>query len=198
MHERAHRILPTLALLALSIAASACTKPEGQTSGTAPSASASAAATPSATASTIAVAAADAAPSAEPAASASASAAPAASGSANAAASGSPSAASSGPNPLAAANAACGTKPLPDCPLQAWMKSNTNPAIASSDFPALATALDKTATFAPPGYTNWVSIAKDGAKAARASDMTATKASCRTCHDQYKTKYKADLRGRKI
>ncbi|MEA2746420.1 MAG: hypothetical protein QOI41_563, partial [Myxococcales bacterium] len=94
--------------------------------------------------------------------------------------------------------AACGTKPLPDCPLQAWMKANTNPAIASQDFPGLATALDKTATFAPAGYTNWASIAKDGAKAARASDMTATKASCRTCHDQYKEKYKKELRGRKI
>jgi hypothetical protein len=98
----------------------------------------------------------------------------------------------------AATAPACGTKPLPDCPLQAWMKANTNPAIASQDFPGLATALDKAATFAPAGYTNWASIAKDGAKAARASDMTATKASCRTCHDQYKEKYKKELRGRKI
>jgi len=78
------------------------------------------------------------------------------------------------------------------------MKTNTNPAIASQDFPGLATALDKVATFAPAGYPNWASIAKDGAKAARASDMTATKASCRTCHDQYKDKYKKELRTRKI
>jgi hypothetical protein len=96
------------------------------------------------------------------------------------------------------AAAACGTKPLPDCPLQAWMKANTNPAIASQDFPGLASALDKVVAFAPVGYTNWASIAKDGAKAARASDMTATKASCRTCHDQYKDKYKKELRARKI
>jgi hypothetical protein len=99
---------------------------------------------------------------------------------------------------LPTANAACGTKPLPDCPLQAWMKANTNPAIASNDLPALAAALDKTATMAPLGYSNWASIAKDGAKAAKAGDMTAAKASCRSCHDQYKTKYKAELRGRKI
>ena len=92
-----------------------------------------------------------------------------------------------------------GTKGVnPDCPLQAWMKANTNPPIAANDLPALAIALDKTATMGPPGYGNWASIAKDGAKAAKAGDMTAAKASCRTCHDQYKTKYKAELRGRKI
>jgi hypothetical protein len=78
------------------------------------------------------------------------------------------------------------------------MKANTNPPIAAQDFPALATALDKAATFAPAGYTNWASIAKDGAKAARAQDMTAAKASCRTCHDQYKEKYKKEMRAHKI
>jgi len=78
------------------------------------------------------------------------------------------------------------------------MKANTNPAIAANDLPALALALDKTVTFAPPGYTNWVSISKDGAKAARAGDMTATKASCRSCHDQYKDRYKREMRARKI
>jgi hypothetical protein len=78
------------------------------------------------------------------------------------------------------------------------MKANTNPAIASGDTAALGVALDKAAGFAPPGYSNWVSIAKDGAKAAKANDMTAAKASCRTCHDQYKEKYKKEMRGRKI
>jgi hypothetical protein len=78
------------------------------------------------------------------------------------------------------------------------MKANTNSAIASGDLPALAIALEKTATFAPPGYGNWASISNDGAKAAKAGDMTAAKASCRTCHDQYKVKYKAELRARKI
>ena len=98
-----------------------------------------------------------------------------------------------------AAAAACGTKPLPDCPLQAWMKSNTNPAVMRSDLPALATALDKIVTFAPPGYTNWASIAKDGAAAAKAGDLAGAKAACRSCHDQYKQKYKtSDIRGRKI
>ena len=66
------------------------------------------------------------------------------------------------------------------------------------DLPGLATSLDKSAAFAPAGYTNWASIAKDGAAAARSGDMTAAKASCRTCHDQYKQKYKDEMRARKI
>jgi hypothetical protein len=96
------------------------------------------------------------------------------------------------PDAAPAAATACGTKPLPDCPLQAWMKANTATAMASKDFPAIATALDKIVTFAPAGYTNWASISKDGAAAARASNLDAVKAACRGCHDQYRTKFKAD------
>ncbi len=94
--------------------------------------------------------------------------------------------------------AGCGTKPLPDCPLQAWMKTEANPPVMKNDLPGLATVLDKVVAFAPPGYTNWASIAKDGANAARAGDLAAAKASCRTCHDQYKQKYKTEHRARKI
>jgi len=53
-------------------------------------------------------------------------------------------------------------------------------------------------TFAPAGYTNWASIAKDGAKAARAADLGGVKASCRTCHDQYKKPYKTEMRTRPV
>jgi hypothetical protein len=96
------------------------------------------------------------------------------------------------------AGATCGTKPLPDCPLQAWMKQNPNTALNGNDMPALATSLDKLVGFAPAGYTNWASIAKDGAKAANAGDTAAAKASCRSCHDQYKQKYKTEMRTRAI
>lgn len=92
----------------------------------------------------------------------------------------------------------CGTKPLPDCPLQAWMKANMNPPSLSGDTAALGAALEKAAAFAPPGYTNWASISNDGAKAAKAGDLAAAKASCRSCHDQYKKKYQAELRTKKI
>ncbi len=78
------------------------------------------------------------------------------------------------------------------------MKANTSAAMAAEDFDALATALDKVATFVPAGYTNWASIAKDGASAARAQSLDAVKASCRGCHTQYKDKYKKGMRDRPI
>jgi hypothetical protein len=68
----------------------------------------------------------------------------------------------------------------------------------TSDLPGLQKALEKIATLAPAGYTNWASIAKDGAAAAKGGDLTAAKAACRTCHDQYKQKYKTEMRGRKL
>ena len=94
--------------------------------------------------------------------------------------------------------AKCGDKPLPPCPLYAWMKANTSAAMSSQDFDALATALTKAATFAPPGYTNWASIARDGADAAKAQSLDGVKASCRGCHNQYKDKYKKEMRDRAI
>jgi hypothetical protein len=92
----------------------------------------------------------------------------------------------------------CGTKPLPDCPLQAWMKANMNPPSLSGDTAALGAALEKAAGFGPASFTNWKSIANDGAKAAKGGDLAAAKASCRSCHDQYKKKYQAEFRTKKI
>jgi hypothetical protein len=78
------------------------------------------------------------------------------------------------------------------------MKANTSPAMSATDFAALAVALDKAAGFAPPGYTNWASIAHGGADAARAQNLDGVKASCKSCHTQYKDKYKKELRDRPI
>jgi hypothetical protein len=78
------------------------------------------------------------------------------------------------------------------------MKANTSPAMATEDMDALATALDKIVTFAPAGYANWASIARDGASAARAQSLDAVKASCRGCHSQYKDRYKKEMRDRAI
>jgi hypothetical protein len=189
--------------LVLAAAAAACTKTEGPTSTSGTAASSTPTTTTASASASAATAAPDASPTAAdtttgttPTGGADAT-APAASASGGAAVKAA-SAAVSASAGTGAGPAECGTKPLPDCPLQAWMKANTNPAIAANDLPALAIALDKTAGFAPAGYTNWASIAKDGAKAARAGDMTAAKASCRTCHDQYKDKYKKEMRARKI
>jgi hypothetical protein len=80
------------------------------------------------------------------------------------------------------------------------MKAHAGPAAghADADPATLATVLDQIAAFAPPGYPNWVSIAKDGAAAARAGQSDAAKASCRGCHTQYKTRYKTEMRGRPL
>ncbi len=112
--------------------------------------------------------------------------------------------------PLGASNAAakaassakaaptCGDRPLPPCPLYAWMKANTSAAMSAQDFDALAVALGKVVTFAPAGYGNWASIARDGANAARVQNLDAVKAACRGCHNQYKDKYKREMRDRPI
>jgi hypothetical protein len=70
--------------------------------------------------------------------------------------------------------------------------------MSSQDFDGLATALDKVVSFAPAGYANWASISRDGADAARAQSLDGVKASCRGCHNQYKDKYKKEMRDRSI
>lgn len=207
MLDRAHLFTsfsPTLKVtvlasaLALAALTGACTKSESGASGTATTGTAA----PTGVAPSASAASKDSTPDAAPAeATANAAADAATTAVAASASAGTKTTASAAASASAAPAAAeCGTKPLPDCPLQGWMKANMNPAVAAQDFPALATALDKAATFAPAGYTNWASIAKDGAKAARAQDLTAAKASCRTCHDQYKDKFKKDtaVRAKKI
>jgi hypothetical protein len=92
----------------------------------------------------------------------------------------------------------CGDRPLPACPLNAWMKANTSPAIIAEDFDGLAAAFEKVVGFAPEGYPNWASISRDGADAARAQSLDGAKAACRGCHTQYKDKYKRELRDRPI
>lgn len=174
----------------------ACNKSDPPKEDPAPPPSATASATPSASAAT------SAAPSASASAEPAPSATPAAA-SASAAATTKP-AVSAGAKPAASvagpADGAgvCGPTPLPPCPLQGWMKTNTAPAMAAKDFGALATAFQKIQTFAPAGYTNWASISKDGAAAAQAQNLDAVKAACRGCHEQYKTKYKTEMRIRPL
>jgi hypothetical protein len=78
------------------------------------------------------------------------------------------------------------------------MKANTSPAMSSQNFDAMAIALDKVVTFAPAGYPNWAPIARDGAAAARSLNYDGVRAACRGCHNQYKDKYKREMRDRPI
>jgi len=188
------RYVYVLGFAAASVGLFGCPKSnDAQPSGTA---SASAAATVSAAPSAAATVSAAASATETPAASATAAAS--ASAAAGTAATGAaPTTAKSAAATAADAGPACGGKTNP-CPLQAWMKSNANTAVASGDGPTIAKSLEDTVRFAPPGYPNWASISNDGAKAARSGNIEAAKAACRTCHDQYKERYKKELRDRKI
>jgi hypothetical protein len=78
------------------------------------------------------------------------------------------------------------------------MKANTGPAMAGLDFVAMTAALDRVVAFAPDGYTNWASIARDGSSAGRVQNLDGVRAACRGCHNQYKDKYKREMRGKII
>jgi hypothetical protein len=90
----------------------------------------------------------------------------------------------------------CGAKGQKPCPMQKWMKTVMAGASSSGDGARLAEALTYVEKHPPPGFTSWASIAADGAKKARADDIDGAKASCKQCHDQFKSKYKATLRDR--
>jgi hypothetical protein len=82
-----------------------------------------------------------------------------------------------------------------DCPLRAWMRDNAAKAILAKDFGALEQAFTSIAAMAPAeGFPNWASIAKDGAAATHVLHLDAVKATCRSCHQQYREKYKKERR----
>jgi hypothetical protein len=85
-----------------------------------------------------------------------------------------------------------------DPPLKVWMKANAAAGVNHRDFQGLTLALQKLATFAPPGYPFWGSIARDGADAARVQDIDAVRGACRGCHSEYRDRYKRELRARPI
>src|SRR5580658_10236526 len=85
-----------------------------------------------------------------------------------------------------------------DPPLKVWMKANAAAGVNHRDFQGLTLALEKLATFAPPGYPFWGSIARDGADAARVQDIDAVRGACRGCHSEYRDRYKRELRARPI
>jgi hypothetical protein len=107
---------------------------------------------------------------------------------------------------IADAGRFCGDKDLPNCPLQEWMKRNAKTMIGFGDISSIAEVFDRIPDFAPTAttedgglvYASWVSIAHDGAAAARAGNLNAAKAACRGCHRQYRATYHAWLRGRPL
>ncbi|MGH7283578.1 MAG: hypothetical protein ACRELY_18790 [Polyangiaceae bacterium] len=91
-------------------------------------------------------------------------------------------------------DASCGSKENP-CPLQKWMRQNMAPALAAGDNAGLAASFDKVAANAPDAsWSTWSQFAKQGSNAAKKGDTAGAKAACKSCHDAYKDKYKAQYR----
>jgi hypothetical protein len=64
-----------------------------------------------------------------------------------------------------------------------------------ADFKSVGANLTKVAGKSPgAGYPNWASIANAGAKAAGSNDLAGVKGACKSCHDQYKKKFKDENR----
>jgi hypothetical protein len=96
--------------------------------------------------------------------------------------------------PPSAAVAACGGKAQPDCPLQGWMKSTMQPYQHDKELGRLALAFDKLAQNAPAGYASWKEIANAGASAARNRDETAISKTCKSCHNEHRSKFRKERR----
>jgi hypothetical protein len=90
-----------------------------------------------------------------------------------------------------AASLVVGLAQADDRPLKGWMKKNMGAPRESGDFAALEAAFVKVSLDVPdPSWSDWASLSKQGAAAAKAKDMAGVKASCSGCHHQYKHEYK--------
>ena len=89
----------------------------------------------------------------------------------------------------------CGKSGLPDCPLQAWMKGTLQASLKAGDLARLGGALDELAQVEPHGFEGWAASARSAATAARGGDVEAVRAQCRGCHDQFRPKFRAEMRG---
>jgi hypothetical protein len=96
------------------------------------------------------------------------------------------------------ANATCGKKGLPDCPLQKWMKENMKPALDQNDSARLVQTFEQVAAHAPAGFSGWDTIAKKGADAARQGDIKTVKAQCKACHDDLRSRFRHEIRDKPL
>jgi hypothetical protein len=90
--------------------------------------------------------------------------------------------------------ASCGKSGLPDCPLQAWMKANLQAQLLAGDTERLAEGLETLAAHEPAGFSGWADSARTAARAARAGDLEKTRAECKHCHVELRSRFRAELR----
>jgi hypothetical protein len=109
------------------------------------------------------------------------------------------------PAPVAAAPAAtplaepsCGQDNQADCPLQHWMDQRMNTAFTTRNVRDLVSAFRFLSKIAPARYQDWVGWAAGGAAAAARSDFQVVKRACTGCHNDYRERYRLELRGRAL
>jgi len=86
----------------------------------------------------------------------------------------------------------------PKTELGRWMKPNMGAPLAGQDFDALKSSLGLVASKPPPGnYPKWATYAKDGQTAAANKDIKGVKASCKSCHDDYRKAYQDEFPDKK-
>lgn len=98
----------------------------------------------------------------------------------------------------AARDAACGTENQPDCPLQRWMDQRINTFFTSRNVRELAAAFRFLSKIAPPDYPDWAAWADGGVAAAAKADFPLAKRACVGCHNDYRERYRADMRSRAL
>jgi hypothetical protein len=91
---------------------------------------------------------------------------------------------------------ACGQENQPDCPLQGWMDQRINTAFTTRNARELAAAFRFLSRIAPAGYADWAGWAEGGAAAATKSDFSLVKRACAGCHNDYRERYRSEMRSR--
>jgi hypothetical protein len=102
------------------------------------------------------------------------------------------------------ASTACGEDGQPRCPLQAFMEDEVDKPLEAADLEQVAAALTKVAKMAPDpawnagGAKGFRGMAEASVAAARANDVPALQASCKSCHKAFRRKYKEQFRPRPL
>ena len=91
----------------------------------------------------------------------------------------------------------------PGCSLQRWMANHVQAALQKKDLEGVGKALQIAANSVPDprwnqGQNGWAAIAKAGAAAAQAGNVSGVRKACKSCHETYRDDYKKQYRARPI
>lgn len=92
----------------------------------------------------------------------------------------------------------CGEPGRPECPLQRWMDQRLNGPLASEATAQLEKSFRYLAAIAPAEFPDWAAWALNGAESATRGDFEAVKRSCAGCHNDYRARYRKEMRARAL